>query len=68
MAMAVGSANNTYAAFQTQKTRKNSQVSKSETSREDYIKELQKKIRKSTLEPEIQIELQKCQIIQEEQM
>lgn len=43
--MSVGSVNNVYATYSTQKTNKNSQINKPEVSQEDYIKELRKKIR-----------------------
>lgn len=43
MSMSVGSVNNSYATYPTQKTRENSQVSKREVNQEDYIKGLQEK-------------------------
>lgn len=43
MSMSVGSVNNVYATYSTQKTRQNSQISKTEVNQEDYIKELQEK-------------------------
>ena len=43
MSMSVGSVNNAYATYSTQKTRQNSQISKTEVNQEDYIKELQEK-------------------------
>ena len=43
MSMSVGSVNNVYATYSTQKTNKNSQINKPEVSQEDYIKELRKK-------------------------
>lgn len=43
MSMSVGSVNNSYATYPTQKTKKNPQVSKREVNQENYIKELQEK-------------------------
>ena len=43
MSMSVGSVNNVYATYSTQKTRQNSQIRKMEVNQEDYIKELQEK-------------------------
>lgn len=43
MSMSVGSVSNSYATYSTQKTRKNSQISKMEVNQEDYIKKLQEK-------------------------
>lgn len=43
MSMSVGSVNNSYATYSTQKTRQNSQIGKIEATQEDYIKKIQEK-------------------------